>query len=118
MNESMQAEKSARTYRYWPAKNAAGSTYAEERLEWRQGSFWLIHSDRPAGEMLWRDEIGLWQFLPTQGDLGRRRRRRLSAAEGLKWLLIQGYQVTAEPEEFIEELLAQLQPSDRSSVLP
>jgi hypothetical protein len=112
----MRKHKGTHADRFWLTKHAPFATYAAESLEWREGSFWLVHSDRPAGEMLWREEIGLWQELPTQGDTGRLLHGRLSVAEGLKWLLIQGYDLDEEPEEFIEEVLAQLGGNRRVNV--
>jgi hypothetical protein len=78
-------------------------------LEWRNGDFWLRHADRPAGEMRWLKDSGVWVFLPTRGAPGRLRRRKLSVAEGLSWLHGQCYDVTAEGEDFLEELLARLE---------
>jgi hypothetical protein len=56
--------------------------------------------------MSWCENAGLWQFVPTRGDVGRLRRRKLSAGEGLLWLGIQGYDLAGEGEDFIKELSA------------
>jgi hypothetical protein len=94
--------------RFWMPRLRSITTYANERLEWQAGCFWLVHADRRAGTMLWREDIGLWEFVPTTGDTGCLRRTRLTVVQGLNWLITQTYDPTVEPEEFVEEIMAQL----------
>jgi hypothetical protein len=77
-------------------------------LEWRNGPFWLFEYAQVPGKWVVCQRTGWSMFYPAR-EPGRLRRRKISAGEAVKWLLIGNYTLADEREEFLEEVATQLE---------
>ena len=92
----MRRRADPRAARVWHVTdNTHGGPYAGERLEWRNGTFWLFEYAQVPGKWMACQGTG-WSMFCTARAPGRLRRRKISACEAVKWLLIGDYPLADE----------------------
>jgi hypothetical protein len=105
----MHRKKGANSRRVWKSRGGGASPSTELReldLDGFKVFQQIRHPEREPW-LVWEDGV-FWLFQPDP-DKGRPSVRRLSAADAMIWLHLEGYRQSAKDKELLEAVIAQAQ---------